>query len=467
MKSIKASRNTFGVKFQLNKHVQLFIWIILLAVASTLIALPKDYVFSFSAFGKDFAIPVSSPKISFDLFGWHVEKEFVLKQGLDIQGGMQVVLKADMSQIPSEKKEEALNAAKEIILRRVDMYGVSEPVVQTSVVGDESRILVELAGVDNSSQALQLVGRTAQLDFRLEGTESATASDSAKFIGSFRETGLTGKDLKDASAQFDPQNGQPVVALQFTPEGTEKFAKITQDNVGQVLAIFIDGFPVTLPRISTPILTGEAVMSGSFTVEDAKQLAIQLDAGSLPVPITVLEQRTLGASLGQESVKASVFAGLVGLGLVMAFMVLYYGSKGFLSVLSLMLYGVLTIALYKILGITVTLPGIAGLLLSVGMAVDSSILVFERMKEELRLEKPIEIDMELGFGRAWDSIKDANIATIMTAFILINPLDFPFLNTSGMVRGFGVTLLLGVLTSLFTGIVVTRTLMRLFLKGSS
>jgi protein-export membrane protein SecD len=185
----------------------------------------------------------------------------------------------------------------------------------------------------------------------------------------------------------------------------------------------------------------------------------------LPVPIEVIEQRTIGASLGRASVAASVRAGVIGIGLVMLFMILYYGMKGFLSSLALLVYAILTVAVYKVIGITVTLPGIAGLLLSIGMAVDANILIFERMKEELRLGKPFDRSLELGFGRAWDSIKDANLATIVTALVLVNPLDFSFLNTSGLVRGFGLTLLIGVLISLFTGVVVTRTLLRLFLKG--
>jgi preprotein translocase subunit SecD len=185
----------------------------------------------------------------------------------------------------------------------------------------------------------------------------------------------------------------------------------------------------------------------------------------LPVPIQVLEQRNVNATLGQESVNKSMFAGVVGILLVMAFMIMYYGAKGVIASIALIIYAILTLAVYKIIGVTLTLPGIAGLLLSVGMAVDANILIFERMKEELRLDKPFNIALELGFGRAWDSIKDANLATIITSLILINPMEFSFLNSVGMVRGFGITLLIGVLLSLFTGVLVTRTLMRLFLKG--
>ncbi|MBP9781142.1 SecD/SecF family protein translocase subunit, partial [Candidatus Woesebacteria bacterium] len=192
-----------------------------------------------------------------------------------------------------------------------------------------------------------------------------------------------------------------------------------------------------------------------------------LNAGALPVPISVLEQRTIGASLGQEAVSRSIIAGLIGLGLVLVFMVLLYGWQGVIADMALVVYAVLTLAIYKVGGITLSLPGIAGLLLSIGMAVDANILIFERMKEELRRGKPHAIAMELGFGRAWDSIKDANAATILTALVLINPLSFSFLNSSGLVRGFGLTLLIGVVLGLFTGVLVTRTFVRLFLKAKN
>ncbi|HEX7017912.1 MAG TPA: protein translocase subunit SecD [Patescibacteria group bacterium] len=435
-------------------YYRLFFIVLLTAVAAA-IALPKELPIKFE--WRQFKIDrvIGSPG------------NFELKQGLDIQGGMQVVLAADMSEIPVEDRERALESAREIMLRRVDLFGISEPVVQTSQQGDQHRIIVELPGIDDPAQALQLLGTTAQLSFRLQSQEtSPEATESAMaFFNSFQEVGIGGDQLRRATVQFDPQTGEPVIGLEFNEEGTEKFAQVTTDHTGETLAIFLDDFPVTMPVIQTPILNGQAQISGGFTVEQAQQLAIQLNAGALPVPIEVIEQRTIGASLGQESVRDSLRAGVIGIGLVMTFMIAYYGLKGFLASLALVVYAVLTVATYKILGVTLTLPGLAGLLLSIGMAVDANILIFERMKEELLLDKPFERAMELGFGRAWDSIKDANIATIMTALVLINPLDFSFLNTSGLVRGFGVTLLIGVLISLFTGVVVTRTFMRIFLAS--
>lgn len=444
-----------------------FVCIVILTIIAALIALPASLPIELQLFGRQFNATLAAPKIDFTLLGKRFERTFELKQGLDIQGGMQVVLDANMDGIEPADRQTALEAAQQIILRRVDMFGINEPVVQTSINGDQYRLLVELAGVSDPNQALQLLGTTAELSFRLyTPTIDPLATESASItLDSFQETGLTGAQLKRAAVQFDPTTGEPVISLEFDQEGTELFAKLTTDHVGEMLAIFIDGFPVTTPIIQTPITNGQAQLTGSFVLDEAKQLAIQLNAGALPVPITIEEQRVIGASLGRESVEASIKAGLVGIGLVMLFMILYYGVKGVLASLALLVYALLTVAVYKVVGITLTLPGIAGLLLSIGMAVDANILIFERMKEELRLGKPFERAMELGFGRAWDSIKDANLATIATALVLINPLDFTFLNTSGLVRGFGLTLLVGVLISLFTGVVVTRTFLRLFLPA--
>ncbi len=449
---------------------RVFIFITVLTVVAAYIALPPVISLHFNLGNQRIDRDIAIPPIQGTLLGKHFSKEFVLKQGLDIQGGMQVILRANMADIPQEDVQTAIESVRNVILRRVDLFGISEPVVQTARVGEEHRVLVDLPGVEDPNQALQLVGATAQLDFRLQSTESASIADATQsamaFFSNFQSTGLTGKQLKRAVVQFDQQTNEPVISLEFDEEGKKTFADVTQKNVDKTLAIFLDDFPVVMPTINTPILDGRAVMSGGFDVEGAKQLAVQLNAGALPVPIEIIEQRQLGASLGQEAVTKSVRAGLIGIGLVMLFMVLVYGWKGLLADWALVIYGIITIALYKIMGVTLTLPGIAGLLLSIGMAVDANILIFERMKEELRLGKPFYRAMELGFGRAWDSIKDANIATILTALILINPLNLSFLNSSGLVRGFGVTLLIGVLVGLFTGIVVTRTLLRLFLAES-
>ncbi|MFZ5376100.1 MAG: protein translocase subunit SecD [Patescibacteria group bacterium] len=454
----------------MKKQSKLLLFIVVLTLLAGFVALPKNWPVSFNLFGKQINFILPGGGYDFYFLGTHYQKEFLLKRGLDIQGGMQVVLQADMTDIALEDRETAIESARTIIQRRVDMFGISEPVIQTAKMNDDYRLFVELPGVTDPKQALELVGTTANLDFRLESSLSAQASESAvatesalAFFNQFETTGLTGKQLKRAMVGFDPNTGEPVINLEFKEDGSKLFADITSEHTGEVLAIFIDDFPVAMPQISTAILDGRAVMTGGFSLEEAKQLAIQLNAGALPVPIKVLQQQTIGASLGETSIQQSLRAGLVGIFLVMLFMIIYYGWKGFLASVALVIYSILTLAIYKILGITLTLPGIAGLVLSIGMAVDSNILIFERMKEELRVGNSLERSMELGFGRAWDSIKDANLATIMTSLILINPLDFNFLNSSGLVRGFGITLLIGVTVSLFTGVVVSRTLMRVFL----
>ena len=396
---------------------------------------------------------------------------FELKKGLDLQGGTHLVLEADMSSLDPVDIPDALSSSKEIISRRVDLYGVSEPSIQTSTHNDTYRIIVELPGIQDVSTAINLIGQTAQLDFRedtADDSDQVNYASSSAFtrIFSFTSTNLTGKDLKKASVQFSQGSGatnQPVVALEFSEEGKQSFADITSRNLNKPVAIFLDDRLVTSPLVNEPIPDGRAVISGNFTPEAASELSIMLNAGALPVPIKVVEQKNISATLGEASITKSITAGAIGLGLVMLFMILLYGFNGILANIALLIYGLITLTIYKLIPVTLTLPGIAGFILSVGMAVDSNILIFERLKEELRAGRPFAVSLELGFGRAWDSIKDANLATIITSLVLINPFNFSFLNTSGLVKGFAITLLIGVIISLFTGVVVTRTLMRVFL----
>jgi len=390
-------------------------------------------------------------RLEFSLFGRQFSYDLSLRRGLDLQGGLQVVLEADMSEVPEPDRAQALESARSVIERRVDFLGVAEPSIQTSRLGDSRRIIVELPGVDDPEEALALIGQTAQLDFR-EGE------------GFARKSGLTGADLSSAALSFDQTAGSPQVALVFTSEGAQKFAEITGRNVGQPLAIFLDEALLTAPLVQEEILGGNAVITGQFSVEEARLIVAQLNAGALPTPISVLERRQIGPTLGQEALDQGVAAGLVGLGLVLFFMIGNYGWLGVLAAAALVVYAVLTLTLYKIIPVTLTLSGIAGFILSVGMAVDANILIFERIKEEKRWGKDAETAMELGFGRAWDSIRDANLATLATVFILFNPFDWQFLVTSGVVRGFALTLGIGVLISLFTGVVVTRTLVRVFYR---
>jgi len=408
-----------------------------------------------------------APSIDTTLFGVHIKKDFTTRLGLDLAGGTQLTLEADMETIPSGDRKDSLESAKQVIERRVNFFGVSEPVIQSAMSGENYRIIVELPGVTNTDEAIALVGQTAQLDFR-EYTNDPLATDSGFIIPTLENTsavGITGRDLKKSLLQFNSQTGEPEVGIQFTPEGTKKFGDVTKRLINKPLAIFLDNVLVTAPRVSSEITDGQAVITGSFTVDSAKQLSIQLNAGALPVPVKIVEKRTIGATLGADSVTKSIRAGVIGLGLVAAFMIVQYGWLGLLADIALFMYGLITLFLYRFIPVTLTLPGIAGFILSIGMAVDSNILIFSRYREELRRGKPWKIAMELGFGKAWESIRDANFTTIITSIILFNPGNWSFLPTSGLVRGFAATLFLGVVTSLFTGIVVTRTLIRMFYRG--
>ena len=452
----------------MKKTKRTFVFLVLLALVLTFVVIPENFTFSIPFGGAKQTITVNPPEININVFGLKLQKKFTTHLGLDLAGGTQVSLEADMTGIAEADKQDSLESAKQVIERRVNFFGVSEPVVQSAMSGTTYRILVELPGVTNTEDALALVGQTANLEFREVLEQPVDASVSAYLLPTLENTksvGITGKDLKKSSIQFNTENGEPEVGIQFTPEGTKKFAEVTKRLVGKQLAIFLDEMPIMAPTVSTEISDGQGVISGGFTVEGAKQLSIQLNAGALPVPVKVVEKRTIGATLGQESVMKSTRAGVIGLGLVALFMIIEFGWLGVLADLALIMYGLITFSLYRLIPVTLTLPGIAGFILSIGMAVDSNILIFSRYKEELRKGKPWHIAMELGFGKAWESIRDANFTTIITSIILFNPANWSFLPTSGLVRGFAATLFIGVVTSLFTGIVVTRTFIRVLYKG--
>ncbi len=423
------------------KKIWLISFILVLTVVATIISLPYG--------------------IKFKIGNFSVDKKFELKEGLDLAGGSHLVFEADMSKIPDDKKSTALDGVRNVIEKRVNLFGVSEPTVQTSSFGGRDRVIVELPGVSDTKQAVGLIGKTAQLLFmeviEIPGVAGATPS------ATLQPTDLTGADLQSAAVVFDSQTGKPTISLQFTKEGGDKFEKITERNIGKPLPVVLDNQLVTQPTVQGKITGGQAQISGSFTIDEAKELAIQLNAGALPVPVNLVEERTVGATLGSASVKQSVAAGIVGVVMVMLFMILSYGKLGIIADLGLFIFGVITIALYKLIPITVTLPGIAGFMLSVGMALDGNILIFERFKEE-KLKREYHQAMEISFGRAWNSIRDAYAATLITCFILANPLDWTFLNTSGPIRGFAITLALGIIISLFTGIFVSRNLLRVFTK---
>ncbi|OGH11992.1 MAG: protein-export membrane protein SecD [Candidatus Levybacteria bacterium RIFCSPHIGHO2_01_FULL_36_15] len=396
-----------------------------------------------------------------------IQKNIGYRLGLDLQGGVRLVYKVDMENIPKNERPNAFESARNIIERRINFFGVVEPTIQTLKISEDYRVIVELPGITNVDEATSLIGKTAQLSFWEEGatgsatTKIATPSSGLPFGVDYvlgagaKKTDLTGKDLQNTKVVFDPNTGKPQVQLSFTNDGSKKFADITKRNVGKPVAIVLDNQVIEAPRVNEPILTGSAVITGSFAVAQAKSLSIALNAGALPAPLQIISQSNVGPSLGMESLKKSLFAGLVGFVSIVIFMTVLYKKEGILASIALIMYVILTLFIFKFIPVTLTLAGIAGLILSVGMAVDANILIFERMKEELRSGKPRDIAVENGFKRAWTSIRDSNISSLITSFIL-------YYFGSGIVRGFAFTLAIGILISMFSAITITRNLLRIF-----
>jgi preprotein translocase subunit SecD len=382
--------------------------------------------------------------------------QYSLHEGLDLKGGTHFVYALKLDGVAHDQVEAAVESARAVIANRVDQLGVSEAIVQPSRAGDTRTLIVELPGVTDLEQAKQLIGKTANLEFWEPSTDPVDQTEAGTLPG-FKRTTLSGKHLKSAAVEFDQQTNEPQIKLLFNADGATLFGEITGRNVGQPVAIVLDGQPITVPTVQAEISSGEAQITGDFTLQQAKTLAIQLNAGALPVPVELVEQRTVGATLGTESVTSSVLAGLIGLGLVMVFMILSYGWLGVIASIALTLYTVFTAALIESIPVTLSLAGIAGVILSVGMAVDANILIFERMKEERRAGRPMGRAIDEGFHRAWQSIRDSNVSSLLTASIL-------YFTTTGLVRGFALTLALGIVVSMFTAITVTRTLMKLTLR---
>lgn len=372
------------------------------------------------------------------------------RQGLDLQGGASITFRADMKEIKDTQEDSALESAKEIIERRVNLFGVSEPVVQTAIVGGDRRIIVEIPGITDINSAINLIGTTAQLTFWEQGASAG---------GKTNKTDLTGSDISSASVGYDSTTGKPQVQLNFNSQGAKKFADITARNVGKPVAIVLDNQLISNPVVQQSIPNGNAVINGNFTLAEVKQLVTQLNAGALPVPLTVLEQHVVGPSLGAQSLKKSFVAGSFGLITILIFMIALYGKRGIVASIALILYALFTLSIFKIssltpYGVTLTLAGIAGFILSIGMAVDANILIFERTKEEERGGRSSSLAIELGFQRAWTSIRDSNVSTLITCLIL-----YSF--GTGIIKGFAIVLAVGVLISMFTAITVTRTLLRI------
>lgn len=528
--------------------------ILVLAIFCALIVYPK--------------LPTGTPLENF----WN---KFKFHLGLDLQGGAHLVYNADTSALDSADASSAVAGVRDVIEKRVNAFGVSEPLVQTNQVGENYRVIVELAGVNDVNEAIKMIGETPLLEFKeqnpnyqasltaeqtkeleeynknaeikaqgllkkalagndfatlaKENSEDSSASsggdlgfvkrgmfvtefdnvifdkmespgvynqlvqttfgyhiikkietrgegdsleihsahiliktitaDSLKTQDEWVNTELSGKHLTKAQIQFDSTSGEPEVGLEFNEEGKKMFGEITTRNVGKPVAIFLDGEPISVPNVKEAITDGKASISGRFNIKEAKQLVERLNAGALPVPITLISQETVGASLGKESLEKSLFAGLIGLIAVALFMLFLYRLPGLIAVLALALYTLINLAIYKIFGMTLTLAGIAGFILSIGMAVDANILIFERLKEEIKVGRETASAVDEAFKRAWTSIKDSNISSLITCLILY------WMGTSS-VKGFALTLSIGVLTSMFSAITVTRTLLKLVLIKS-
>jgi len=348
--------------------------------------------------------------------------------GLDLQGGSHVILECVDTPI-APVDNDAVNRVLEIIRNRIDQLGVSEPVIQRQ---GENRILIQLPGVEDPEAAVDLIGKTALLEFKNEDGD----------------TQLTGAHLINAKSSFD-QFSRAVVLIEFDKTGAKEFGEATKNNVGKVLAITLDGKEISAPVVQEPILDGKAQITGKFTVESANHLAILLRAGALPVKVEILENRSIGPTLGRDSISKGVKAGIVGLILILIFMLIYYKRFGLVADFSLVVCMILIVGALAGLKATLTLPGIAGIILTIGMAVDANILIFERIKEELKLEKTFRASIDAGFNKAFRTIFDANVTTLIAALAL-------FYFGTGFIKGFAVTLSIGILASMFTAIIVTK-----------
>lgn len=405
------------------------------------------------------------------------------KLGLDLQGGTQVLLEADIAE-GQTLDEGAMSAAKTIVENRVNGLGVSEAVVQAQ---GTNRLIVELPGVDNPDQAVETLRSTGQLEFVdpagaaltqgmvINTTNRPTVADDLQaeiaagnatpenipYPGQIFETVMTGDVLRNAIATQD-QFAQWIITFELTGAGSDQFYEYTRTNIGQPMAIVLDGRVLSAPTINAAIRDTGSI-SGAFTQEEAEGLAVQMRYGALPVPLRVVDIHTIGASLGQDSVESSLRAGLLGIGAVLLFMLLMYRLPGLLADFALVIYVLLNLAIFKLLPVTMTLPGIAGFILSVGMATDANILIFERMKEELRNGRSLRLAVEAGFSRAWLAIRDGNLSTLISCAVL-----YWFGNTFGasVVKGFAVTLTIGVLLSMFTAVTISRTFMRAVLSSA-
>lgn len=393
-------------------------------------------------------------------------KGFPFRLGLDLSGGSHLIYKADVSAVKAGEVSVSMDSLRDVIERRVNLFGVSEPVVQVQnsgfVSGEEEKLIVDLPGVTDVEKATAMIGQTPLLEFKTEASKDAPQNVTVGKDGKvnldmnsqFVSTELTGRYLKRASLEFDQTTREPKVSLQFDETGTKLFADITKNNIGKMVAIYLDGAPISTPVVREEIPNGQAVISGNFTPVEGKQLVGRLNSGALPVPITLLSRQTIGATLGNDAVTAGVKAAIIGFLIIALFFIFWYRLPGLAAVLALCIYVATILALFKLLPVTLTAAGIAGFIISIGIAVDANILIFERLKEELHSGRTVSDAVSAGFSRAWSSIRDSNFSTIISAIIL-------FWFGTPLIKGFALTLGMGVLVSMFSAIMISR----IFLSG--
>ncbi len=404
-----------------------FACIILLAIGATYVALPQT------------------------TFIKGINRDVTLRQGLDLKGGVHLEYEADTSKV-SGSTDAAMEGVRSVFENRVNALGVTEPDIRIGNTANKPSIIIDLPGVSDVDKAKQILGATAKLEFK-DGNGTVV---------------LEGKDIIPDQTVAQPQQSASTsglasassweVDIVLTDDGKTKFATATTANVNKQIGIFLDDILISAPTVNQPITDGKAVITGNFTAQAARDFALKLKSGALPVPVTLVQEQSVGASLGADAISASLLAGVIGIVLILIFMIAYYRFCGLLASFALVLYSILNIALYKLLPVTMTLAGIAGFIISIGIAVDTNVLTFERLKEELRSGKPVPVAVQESFRRAWTSIRDSHIAGLISASII-------FLFASGSVRGFALVLIIGTLLSLFSAITVTRNWM-LLVAGS-
>lgn len=398
-------------------------------------------------------LSVAAGLFSYQPLFWRWSHAMPWKLGLDLAGGSVLTYEIDLSNVQGADQESVVGGLRDVIERRVNLFGVSEPRVYTEVSGNRTRLVVELAGVKDVNQAIKEIGETPFLEFREITQVSVEGTSTTAFV----PTALTGRYVKGAQLTLDSVTRAPQVSLEFNEEGARIFEDLTSKNVGKPIAVFLDNQLIEAPVVQEKITGGKAQITGKFTLQEARTLVERFNAGALPAPITLVNQQTVDAEFGQGSLEKAIIAGAIGTLAVIVFMLLYYRTLGVFATAALLMYIALTAALFKLTGVTMTLSGIAGFILSIGMAVDANILVFERTKEELKRGFIRKTAIEEGFRRAWTSIRDSNVSTLITAAVL-------YFFTSSFVKGFALTLFLGVVMSMFSAITITRSLLRVYLS---